>query len=84
MSKWNKLLARLYKLDPSLRYEELKRILETCGYTAQETSGGSSHITFRKKNCPPITIPRHGKIKKVYLDIIRDAVEANKNEQNEE
>ena len=74
MSQWEKLLARLYKADASLRYEELKRILEHYGYTATETRGGSSHITFRKAGGNPVTIPRHNPIKRIYVEIVRDAV----------
>ena len=46
-----------------------------------ETKGGSSHVTFRKEGKMPITIPRHGKIKKVYVMLVRKAVEEEKNEQ---
>ena len=84
MSRWEKLIARLYRLDTSLRYEELAKILETYGYEAQETSGGSSHITFRKDGCQPVTIPRHKSIKKTYIEVIRDAVDvASKESDNE-
>ena len=74
MTKWQKLLQRLYDLDTSLRYEELDKILKAYGYSANETGGGSSHITFRKKGCLPITVPRHNPIKKAYIEIIRDAI----------
>lgn len=29
---------------------------------------GSSHYTFRKPGCQPITIPKHEPIKKVYVE----------------
>ena len=32
MSKWEKLINRLYDLDPSLRYEELEKILISYGF----------------------------------------------------
>lgn len=75
MSKWNKLIARLYSLDTDLRYADLSKILKSYGYIPQETNGGSSHITYRKKGRTPITIPRHGKIKKAYIELVRSAVE---------
>ena len=31
---------------------------------------GSSHYTFRKPGCQPITIPKHEPIKKVYVKSI--------------
>ena len=74
MTKWQKLLKRLYDLDTSLRFEQLSKILEEHGYSASETSGGSSHITFRKKGRQPITVPRHNPIKKAYIEIIRNAI----------
>ena len=74
MSRWEKLLARLYEGDASLRFDELKKVLEHYGYAAAETKGGSSHITFRKEGHNPVTIPRHNPIKRVYVEIVRDAV----------
>ena len=79
MTKWQKLLKRLYDLDPSLRFEQLAKILEEHGYSASETSGGSSHITFRKKERQPITVPRHNPIKKAYIEIIRNAIKEETN-----
>jgi len=32
MSQWDKLLDRVRKLSPALRFEELKKILESYGY----------------------------------------------------
>ena len=70
------IFCKLYSLDPDLRYEELKKILERYGYVAKETSGGSSHITFRKPDRQiVITIPRHNPVKKEYVRLVRDIVE---------
>jgi hypothetical protein len=41
---------------------------------------GSSHYTFRKAGCNPITIPKHEPIKKVYVQMVKDIVEAEINE----
>ena len=43
---------------------------------------GSSHCTFRKIGCQPITIPRREPIKKVYVEMVRQIVE-NEVENNE-
>ena len=80
MTKLQKLLNRLYNLDTSLRFEQLAKILEEYGYSANETGGGSSHITFRKKGRQPITVPRHKPIKKAYIEIIRNAIKEEENE----
>ena len=81
MSKHEKLLRRIQNLDQSLRYEELAKILKAYGYEPTETKGGSSHITFRKPNCYPITIPRHVPIGKKYIELVKNVVE--RGEQNE-
>lgn len=81
MSQWDKLLHKLKNSSAEMRYEELKKILETYGYSAKETAGGSSHVTFRKEGCNPITIPRHKNIKRAYIELVRKVVEGeNKNE----
>ncbi|MDO4939335.1 MAG: type II toxin-antitoxin system HicA family toxin [Lachnospiraceae bacterium] len=84
MSQWDKLLQRIHSLDSDLRFEELKKILERYGYVMSAPKSGSSHCTFRKPGCVPITIPKHKKIKKVYIEMVRDIVEseANTNENN--
>lgn len=74
MAKWEKLLERLYRLDSSLRYDELAKILRAYGYHPNETGGGSSHVTFRKKGFNPVTIPRHSPIKKVYIELVKNVV----------
>lgn len=46
---------------------------------------GSSHCTFRKVGCQPITIPKHEPIKKVYVEMVRQIVESEaKNDENAE
>jgi hypothetical protein len=42
-------------------------------------AGGSSHKTFRKAGCYPITIPQHEPIKKTYVEMVRDIVESEEN-----
>ena len=71
MSKWDKLLARIYSLSKDLRFEELRKVLESYGYQMYAPRGGSSHYTFRKAGCQPITIPKHEPIKKIYDEVIR-------------
>ena len=75
MSKWDKLLARICTLSKGLRFAELKKVLESCGYQCHAPQRGSSHYTFRKKGCQPITIPKQEPIKKVYVEMVKKVVE---------
>ena len=83
MSSWEKLLARILTLSNDLRYEELKKVLEEYGYTVKQPKSGGSHYTFRKPGCMPITIPKHEPIKKVYVEMVKEVVESER-DRNEE
>lgn len=76
MSKWDKLLKRIYSLSKDLRFDELRKILESYGYRMSSPGGGSSHYTFRKAGCPPITIPKNEPIKKIYVELVRQVIES--------
>ena len=76
MSKWDKLIARVCNLSKDLRFDELRKVLESCEYEMNAPRGGSSHYTFRKPGCMPITIPKHESIKKVYVEMVRQIVES--------
>ncbi len=75
MSKWDKLLSRILSLDKNMRFEELRKVLESYGYTMNAPGNGSSHYTFRKNGKSPITIPKHDPIKKFYVELVRKVVE---------
>ncbi|WP_289089303.1 toxin HicA [uncultured Veillonella sp.] len=76
MSKWDRLLARIYNLSKSLRFDELRKVLESYEYEMNSPRGGSSHYTFRKAGCMPITIPKHEPIKRIYVEMVRQIVES--------
>lgn len=76
MSKWDKLLNRIRKLSKDMRFDELRKVLESYGYTMYAPRGGSSHYTFRKPGCMPITIPKHEPIKRVYVEMVKEIVES--------
>lgn len=85
MSKWDKLLARICTLSKDIRFDELRKVLENCGYVMNAPRSGSSHYTFRKKGCKPITIPKHEPIKKVYVEMVKQIVESEeRNDENAE
>ena len=76
MSKWDKLLKRIETLSKDLRFDELRKVLVSYGYTMSQPHGGSSHCTFRKPGCMPITIPMHEPIKTVYVLMVKDIIES--------
>ena len=85
MSQWDKLLARIHSLSRDLRFDELRKVVESYGYEMHAPRGGSSHYTFRKPGCQPITIPKHEPIKKVYVELVRQVVESEaKNDEDTE
>ena len=49
MSKWDKLITRICNLSKDLRFDELRKVLESYGYEMNAPRSGSSHYTFRKQ-----------------------------------
>ncbi len=76
MSTWDKLIAEICALSKELRFEELRKVLESYGYVMHQPHGGSSHYTFRKPGCSPITIPRHEPIKVAYVRLVKEIIES--------
>lgn len=85
MSKWDKLIARICSLSKDLRFNELRKVLESYGYEMNAPSSGSIHYAFRKQGCMPITVPKHEPVKKVYVEMVRQIVEGEaKNDEDAE
>ncbi len=59
-----------------MRFDELRRVLESYGYEMNAPRGGSSHYTFRKQGRMPITIPKNEPIKKIYVQMVKEIVES--------
>lgn len=76
MSQWDKLIDGILREDPQLRFEDLCKALEKMGYTPRQPRSGSSHYTFRKTGCMPVTIPKHHPINKAYITMVSEAVRA--------
>lgn len=83
LSKWEKLLARICALDKGMRFDELRKVLESYGYEMKRPSGGSSHCTFRKAGRNPITIPMHEPIKTVYVMLVKEVIETEASDEND-
>ena len=76
-------MERIKTLSKDMRFEELRKVLESYGYTMYQPHGGSSHCTFRKRGCMPITIPVHEPIKTVYVQMVKEVIESEaKNDEN--
>ena len=75
MSKFDKLLERITSLSKDMRFDALRKVLESYGYTMHSPKGVSSHYTFRKPGKMPITIPKHEPIKKVYVQMVKEVIE---------
>ena len=76
MSKWDKLVEKICSLSKEVRFEEVKPVLESYGYEMKRPRSGSSHCTFRKAGCAPITVPTHEPIKVVYLLMVKEVIES--------
>ena len=75
MSRFDKLLKRIISLSKDIRFDELRKVLESYGYTMCSPKSGSSHYTFRKPGKMPVTIPKHEPIKKIYVQMVKDIIE---------
>lgn len=75
MSQWDKLIRRIKSLPRDVRFDELSKILKAYGYEMEAPRSGSSHYTFRKPGCNPITIPKHTPIKRVYVEYVKEIIE---------
>lgn len=62
-----------------MRFNELRKVLESYGYEMHQPKGGSSHCTFRKERCRPVTIPKHEPVKKVYVEMVKEVIESEVN-----
>ena len=65
MSKKEKLLTAIRNNPKNVNFEDLKKLLETNGYTS-DNSGGS-HWVFRKDDCEAQVVPRKKPVKAIYV-----------------
>lgn len=75
MSKWDKLIEEVLSKNPNLRFDDLCKALEGIGYMREQPRGGSSHYTFRKSGCTPITLPKQAPMNRAYVKLVAEAVQ---------
>ena len=81
MSKFEKLLQRIKMLDNNMRFDEVRKVLESYGYIMSGPGSGSSHKVFRKTGYAPITIPVHEPIKRIYILMVKEVIESETNDE---
>ena len=81
MSQFDKLLQRIKSMDKRMRFDEVQKVLEAYGYTMSSPGSGSSHRTFRKSGCQPITIPTHEPIKRIYIIMVKEIIESEESDE---
>ena len=74
MSRWNKLIDEILKINKGLRFDDLAKALIRIGYTQSQPKGGGSHFVFRKDGKNPISLPKSSPMNKAYVELVRDAV----------
>lgn len=74
VSQWQKLIDAILRKDKNLRFEDLCKALIKIGYTMEQPRSGSSHYTFRKAKCMPVTIPKQSPMNRAYIELVADAV----------
>jgi len=73
MSKKEKLIEAIKNNPKNVRFEDLKKILESIGYTA--INNGGSHYVFTKENSTALTIPYKKPVKIVYVKQVIKIIE---------
>ncbi len=73
LSKWEKLLQKIRNNPKTVTFEEIDKVLRSMGYMPNQPRGGSSHYTYRKKGCMPLTVPRKASyVKEAYVKVVID------------
>ena len=57
MSKWDKLIVRICNLSKDLRFDELKKVLESYGYVMNTPRSGSSYYTLENRAVSLLRFP---------------------------
>ena len=73
MSRRDKLIQKIFNGKSDVSPDEAVKILEMLGFRASVTGG--SHLTFRKQNCPSVTIVlTQNPLKSYLLEKLQEAL----------
>jgi len=73
MSKKEKLIEAIKNNPTNVKFEDLKKILETLGYKA--INNGGSYYIFTKENSMSLTIPYKKPVKVIYVKQVIKIIE---------
>ena len=73
MSKRKKFYERLKTIPNDIKFDELKNFLQAHGFIVDE-KGGGSHIFFKYEETK-IPIPKHGIVKRCYIEKVIEIIE---------
>ncbi len=72
MANLVKIVGEMLEKPTDMLFGQVEIVLHSFGYERKSTSGGS-HFVYRKRGCPPITIPKKSKkVKRCYIVRIVD------------
>jgi len=67
MANVKKIIVRMLRLPPEMRFTEVISVLKSFGWRLEKSTPGS-HFIYGKAGFPPITIPKkHKKVKRIYI-----------------
>ncbi len=78
MSRKDKLIEAIKNNPKNVKFEDLKKILESLGYTA--VNRGGSHYVFTKESSISLTIPYKRPVKVIYVKQVIKIIEDESNE----
>lgn len=67
MSKWDKLLTRICTLSKDIRFDELRKVLESCGYEMNAQEVEAAIIRLEKKGVSQLRYQSMSQLRKFML-----------------
>jgi len=77
LSRKEKLIEAIKNNPKNIRFEDLKKILESIGYIA--INNGGSHYVFTRENSISLTIPYKRPVKVIYVKQVIEILEKEDN-----